>query len=158
MNKMFRALMVISAATGFGAAQTAVEYSLGVSRAGAAAGVGKSAGRVFDKLGRDLEKATSVDGAEVRVVTVMPRAEADAASRKPKAVYEDPKAIEEGIERAELTRRFGEPLFKTNGPDGATRYVYTNAESEFAVLVRDSKVIGVTRAPKPQQAGVIILK
>ncbi|HWR50518.1 MAG TPA: hypothetical protein VN428_05400, partial [Bryobacteraceae bacterium] len=75
-----------------------------------------------------------------------------------KPVYEDPNGIQDGLETAELARRFGDPLFKTNGPDGATKYVYANAESEFTVLVKDSKVISVVRTPKPQRAGVVILK
>ncbi|HWR51915.1 MAG TPA: hypothetical protein VN428_12455, partial [Bryobacteraceae bacterium] len=90
MDKIISAFVLICAATVFGAAQTAVEYSLGVSRAGAAAGVGKSAGRVFDRLGRNLERATAGEAAEARVVTVTTRAEADtAAPNKLKPVYED---------------------------------------------------------------------
>jgi hypothetical protein len=158
VGKIIAAFVMISAAAGFAAAQTAVEYSLGVGRAGAAAGVGKSAGGVFDKLGRTLGKTTAAEGSEARVVTVTTRAEPVAAVKQPKPVYEDPSGIQEGIDAAELTRRFGDPLFKTNAPDGATRYVYTNSESEFTLLVKDSKVISVSRAPKPQQAGIVILK
>lgn len=158
MYMMIRLFSVICALTAVCAAQTAVEYSLGVGRAGAAAGTGESAKGVFANLGKKLEAATGSQPSQPSLVTVTSQRAAEPAEKKPKPVFEDPKNIQEGLNALELTRRFGDPVFRTTGADGATRHVYSNSEAEFTVLLKESKVASVTRAAKPEQSGVVVLK
>lgn len=131
------------------AAQASVEHALGSAHAAAAAApakkVGNAIGATFDRLGRalqtpDTKPATpqvSPDRPGRRAkAAVAPQVAPGFERPNPSVSFEDPAEIKEGIEYAELMRRFGPPAMKlTTGP-GEETLCYSRKNQNLDVLVR----------------------
>src|SRR5690349_9922432 len=119
---------------GVAAAQAAVEAAAGMSRsaAGAAAAgqaAGKGIGGALDKLNRNLDGAGQSKSETPRPAARQTPASSSKVQPAPakkvdEPQYESPAGIQEGMELAELSRRFGPPSLKiVTGADQET-YCY----------------------------------
>jgi hypothetical protein len=94
--------------------QAAVEHAVitagGSAAAAGAKGTGKSIGGVFRNLSETLDKAGNVERAENTRAAVAQSKQS--AKPVPASKPVDPSQITEGLERAELINRFGEPFLK----------------------------------------------
>jgi hypothetical protein len=139
------------------AAQTAVEYTLGTAM-GTAAGastqkVGSGIAATFENVGRVLQQAGKPQTAESQVRSV-PGVQERSSTVKlapndpapgPKVTYEDIAGIKEGMEDAEVTRRFGPPALKlTTGP-GEETLCYTEKDRSLDAKIRNGKVTAVKK-------------
>jgi len=142
------------------AAQAAVEYAAGAARAATttaapAQSIGKSTGGAFDKLNRTLQdtqkttpappKAASSRVAAPKSAAVQPVSVAPAPAPKPEVAYEDPSGIQEGIEYAEVIRRFGPPSLMVTAGQGQETLCYAQKDQNFDVTVLAGKVTSVQR-------------
>ena len=166
MNARLAMLLVVLPATLF--AQATVEAAAGASRAATtvapAQEIGKKITGAFDNLNRALQGSgkpsssapgttSSPAGARPSSAAVGPRTSAPKAG----VSFEDPSGIQDGMEYAEVTRRFGPPLLKlTAGPDQET-LCYTRKDMNIDVTVRSGKVTAVqkTGVPEPTATGII---
>jgi hypothetical protein len=140
-------------------AQAVVEAAAGAARATTTAvpaqNVGKSINGAFDNLNRALQNtakskattssaATSPASAPVPAA-VMPVSVPATAGPKADVTFEDPSVIQEGMEYAEVIKRFGPPSLKlTTGPDQET-LCYTKNDTNVDVTVRSGKVAAVQK-------------
>ncbi len=171
MSHICGALLLFVLPTGL-FAQAAVEAAMGASRAAAAAApaakAGKAAGGVFDKLNKSLERTTGSTSAKPAASSTSAsprRAKASvteiktptaAPTPKPAVVYEDPSGIREGMDSAEVARRFGPPALQlTAGPDQET-LCYTQGGTTFDVTMRAGKVTAIRRNGDANPAAVTI--
>lgn len=168
MNVRFAIVLVLLPASLV--AQAAAEAAAGAARAATTAvpaqKAGKAIGGVFDNLNRalkDFGKATpAVSRAHATLTTSTPTpAEAKAASAanrplpKPDVTFEDPSAIQEGMDYVEVTKRFGPPSLKlTAGPNQET-LCYARKGVNIDVTVRDDKVTSVKMSGGPDPSTAI---
>jgi len=141
-------------------AQAMVEAAVGASRGAASvAGPTKKVGEAgkMENLNRTLQDSDNGKAAAKAAQTVSPnQRERNPATHNSKAhdstpekaieiQYESPSGIREGIEVAELARRFGPPALKITGSDEET-YCYVAKDGTSAdVTVRGTKVASVQR-------------
>ena len=149
--------------------QTAVEHSVitaGSSAAGAK-GVGSSIGGVFKKLNEKLD-TTAKSGKAEKKVAIAARAKDPAPNSAPAAVplmappqpvpapkFTDPSDITEGLARADLIERFGEPLLRVmeaSGSQPVERMWYQATKyRQIEVRLIDGKVASVHPPPVKKQ-------
>jgi hypothetical protein len=158
--------------------QTLVEYGLGVAAAGTA-GAGGAGSRgiagVFSNLTKTLNSTAEAGTAaattqpakaaaakaKTATATAQPSGiEATPATEPPKpvVVYEDPAGIKTGMARAELFRRFGEPMARITTGNDAESLTYGAKDRVFDVEIVEGKVYSVEPKSKPHQAGVVLLQ
>ncbi len=155
-------------------AQAAVEYGLGVGRAGVTgAATGKKAGdaigSVFNKTAAAAEKAGSagtsaaakpnmvpkdkLDAQKTAVAAAQPPAAAPAEAKPAAAPAIDPSLITVGLTKQELLEKVGKPSMKLTNMDGGDvveKYWYKASGHETVVVsVRNGKVAQVS-PPIPQ--------
>jgi hypothetical protein len=128
----------------------------------AADAAGKAIGGVFDKLGRALSDATTTQPAAAPAParsasrpaatraaapksTVASRRPAPAEPTAPAVTYEDPAGIKEGMEYAEVMKRFGPPAMKFTSGMGDELLSYANNTQGFDVKMRNGKVAGIQK-------------
>src|SRR5258705_3299670 len=107
--------------------QTIVEYSAATAGASTAAagakGAGKSIGSVFSGLSATLDKAgtTRRTGSTAASSTVITLSNPSKPSAKPVPASKpiDPSQVTEGLDRAELIKRFGEPVLQLSETSGS---------------------------------------
>jgi hypothetical protein len=159
-------------------AQAAVETAVGAGAAATTAApaqqIGKSIAAAFDSLNRAIQSsvgsgaarsnAPETPGTRARISSrasrssVPARPEFAVPSPGEEARFEDPSAITEGMESAELTRRFGPPvLIVTSGP-GQERFSYARNSAAFDVALRDGKVAAVRKVGGPASPGAITIQ
>jgi hypothetical protein len=60
--------------------------------------------------------------------------------------YEDPAGIKEGMDYAEVVRRFGPPSMKMSSSDaGGEAQCYSRSDRDLDVQLRDGKVVSIGR-------------
>jgi len=151
--------------------QATVEAAMGIGNAAAATGaaapkVSKGIGGAIERLNGTLENAIkgSTDGKAPRATTPPARKVATAGvkpatvEKTPAIEYESPTEIREGIDLAELTRRFGLPALKISAGGDQDLYGYVAKDgTSVDVSVRSDKVVGVQKkAPATESVSLTI--
>ena len=148
------AIGVFCAVAAYG--QAIVEHSAATAgastaAAGAAKGVGKSIGGVFSSLSNTLDKAgtTRRTGSTAASGTVITVSNPSKPSAKPVSASKpiDPSQVTEGLDRAELIKRFGEPVLQLSESSSSQlveRLWYnTTASDQVEIKLIDGKVASV---------------
>jgi hypothetical protein len=159
-------------------AQAAVETAVGAATAATTAApaqqIGKSIAAAFDSLNRAIQSSVGSAAASagtpetpVARARTSSRATRSSVPARPEFVvpangdearFEDPSAITEGIESAELTRRFGPPvLIVTSGP-GQERFSYARNSAAFDVAMQDGKVAAVRKIGGSLSTGAVTVQ
>jgi type IV secretory pathway TrbL component len=141
-------------------AQATVEAALGAGRAASitpAQKMGKTIAGTFDKATRSLEKvertkpaarsATGASGSRAKpvVVTVQQSSGQAEASKLDKA-FENPSGIQQGMDYAEIERRFGPPSVTVTTAPGEETLCYIAKGLAVDVTLRNGKVTTVRRS------------
>jgi hypothetical protein len=100
-----------------------------------------------DSAAASTTQAPKAAVANAKAGTAQPVVPAEAAPAKPAVVYEDPAGITEGMEQAELLRRFGEPAFKVSGGAGES-LSFDCKDGHVDVEMRGGKVYSVRNKSK----------
>ena len=126
---------------------------------GAAAGkTGKSIAGAFENISKKLDQSGSSDvksspagprttpakTAPAKTVAQTQVASAPAAP-KPEVVYEDASGIQEGMEAAEVTRRFGPPALSLTTGGEEQLLSYTTKTTAIDVTMRNGKVASLKK-------------
>lgn len=157
MNVRLSILLLVLPATL--AAQAAVEYAAGAARAAGAAApaqkVGKSISGAFDNVNRALQNAQKTAPASTKAAAARTAAPTSAAVQpvsvapppvpKPEVVYEDPSGIQEGMDYAEVTKRFGPPALTVTAGPGQETLCYARKDTSYDVTVRGGKVASIQK-------------
>lgn len=156
----FAIATLIIALPALAGAQATVEAAAGMSRAATSVGgsgqkIGKGIGGAMDKLNRTLQDSEKDDNTSKKTTVVTPAARGSrkaAETRKPdtekvaEVHYEPPSGIREGIEVAELTRRFGPPALKISSGMDQQTYCYVDKDGvNIDVTVKAGKVASVLK-------------
>jgi hypothetical protein len=94
--------------------------------------------------------------AEESAVALVPLTPAPAAPAAPAPSYEDPAGIQEGMDSAEVLRRFGPPSMKWSSTAGEQTLNYTRSDRGLDVQLREGKVASIRRSSASE--GAIILR
>lgn len=165
------------------AAQAIVEYTLGTATAAGTAAAARRLGQTTaDKIGKihgatpappqtpkpltaSAPEATPASAASSAMAprTARPAPEEPAAALPPitpapapAVSYEDPAGIKEGMDYAEVVRRFGPPSMKMSSSDaGGETLCYSRSGRDLDVQLRDGKVISIARTSA--SIGTIVL-
>jgi len=141
-------------------AQAMIEYGVGAGRSGAsagAAGAGRSAAQIFDKVGKSLGGAAKTDE-EAKRATTRPVATAStvAVSSAPvvpaaPAPPADFSALVTGMDRADLLKKVGKPSMSMSNMESSkvveTCWYRSGADS-ITVILRDGKVTEISGLDK----------
>ena len=101
-------------------------------------------------------RATPPAAADGATPALVPSTPASASPSAPAVSYEDPAGIQEGMENAELLRRFGPPSMKYSSSAGEQTLCYTRPDHGLDVQLRDGKVAAIRRSG--QSADTVILR
>jgi hypothetical protein len=163
-------LAILLAALSSGlAAQAVVEAAAGATRAATTAipadKAGKSIGSAFDKLGSALQNSGKAKPTSSSAAAPPTSATGNAAVKsvpagpapKPDVTFEDPSGIQEGMEYADVMKRFGPPSLLMSGPDQET-LCYSQNDKNVDVTVRNGKVMSVQKAGGHDQPTAVTIK
>lgn len=101
-------------------------------------------------------RATPSATAEGVTLALVPSTAASASPSAPAVSYEDPAGIQEGMDYAELLRRFGPPSMKYSSTAGGQTLCYTRPDHGLDVQLRDGKVATIHRSG--QSADTVVLR
>jgi len=157
MNARFAILLF--AVPGMLAAQAMVENAMGVGRAATstapAQNAGKAIGEAFGSLSRTLDPAEAKAGGATPAAarpaarsakSTPARPQKAAVEPEPEVTFEDPSGIQEGMEYAEIVRRFGPPSLKLTSGPGEETLSYARNNRNVGVTMHDGKVSSVQKA------------
>ena len=143
-------------------AQAFVEYGLATAGSGVAGAPGQRANRAISGVFSSLTK--TLDAAKEGAAAVPPPAQpsgpatASVAPKRaaPAVTYEDPAGIREGMEQAELLRRFGPPAMQITTGAGQESLTYAARDRSVEVEIRNGKVASVATKTKPKQQSAVV--
>jgi hypothetical protein len=101
-------------------------------------------------------RATPPAAADGATLALVPSTPASASTSTPAVSYEDPAGIQEGMDNAELLRRFGPPSMKYSSTAGEQTLCYTRPDHSLDVQLRDGKVASIRRSA--QSADTVVLR
>jgi hypothetical protein len=127
----------------------------GRSAAGAA-GVGKSVTGVLGQIGKTMNEATKVEAPKPAPAVRPPAPEPELEAPKPPAPATPAAPVDfglvvAGMDRAELMKLVGKPSMSVSGVESSLlreTYWYQTATESITVILRDGKVVSITRVPK----------
>ncbi|MGO9240103.1 MAG: hypothetical protein ACLQBJ_04760 [Bryobacteraceae bacterium] len=165
------------------AAQAIVEYTLGTASVTGIAAAGRRLGQVTgDKLSKihgatpappallpltapaanpsaaaSSARASSARASAADPAAALLLAPASPAPSAPAVSYEDPAGIKEGMDYAEIVRRFGPPSMKlASSSAGGETLLYSRAGRDLDFQLRDGKVGAIHHAADSQ--GTVVLR
>ena len=177
---LWKALAVM-AAPAMLSGQAFVEYGLATAGSGIAGApaqrANRSIGGVFSNLEKTLGAAKEMTAPAPAIpatagaqaarqpaipaptgaqATAQPAIAAPAKPAAPAVVYEDPAGIREGMDRADLIRRFGEPAMRVTTGAGRESLTYAAKGRSVEVEMRDGKVASVQTKTKPAAQSAVV--
>jgi hypothetical protein len=160
-RKVLLSACILSAGATLLHAQAMVEYGASAGRSAAsagAAGAGRSAATIFDKVNKSLGGAAKADSlpktgpsAPTSAAPAISAAVVPAPTPLERAAPPDFSALVTGMDREDLLKKVGKPSMSMSSMESSKlveTYWYRSGAESVTVILRDAKVAEITAAEK----------